>query len=325
MRCALPGRPIRVGDPMPWFSARTVTGNAFELQVSAGRWIVLCFLGSLEAPGAMDEAGSAAGAGRAVPRGSPGRPRGPADVPHDLAPLAALSGAGVQLSRRRRRRDHPTGAATSSAPWCSIRCCIAWRPSRSTIRTATPRCWRNVIGALPEVGRACRRAAVRAGADRAARVRVCLLRAARCASTRRWAAPIPASCSTRPAGRRPSIDHRLKSRRDLVIVEPTLREAIRERIVTPPRPGDRTLSSPFEATRMDRYMVSCYAADHGGHFSRHRDNVNAGARHRKFAASINLNQRLRGLRADLSGVRPAPLRRALWRRDRVLAAARCTR
>jgi hypothetical protein len=36
-------------------------------------------------------------------------------------------------------------------------------------------------------------------------------------------------------------------------------------------------------------MVSCYDSSLGGHFSRHRDNVNAGARHRRFAASINLN------------------------------------
>ena len=46
-------RPIRVGDPMPWFSARTITGQAFELQVSAGRWIVLCLAEAIDAPGAM--------------------------------------------------------------------------------------------------------------------------------------------------------------------------------------------------------------------------------------------------------------------------------
>ena len=40
---------------------------------------------------------------------------------------------------------------------------------------------------------------------------------------------------------------------------------------------------------MDRYLVSCYAAESGGHFFRHRDNVNAGARHRRFAVSFNLN------------------------------------
>jgi predicted 2-oxoglutarate/Fe(II)-dependent dioxygenase YbiX len=35
--------------------------------------------------------------------------------------------------------------------------------------------------------------------------------------------------------------------------------------------------------------VSCYDSALGGHFYRHRDNVNVGAQHRRFAVSINLN------------------------------------
>jgi hypothetical protein len=89
------------------------------------------------------------------------------------------------------------------------------------------------------------------------------------------------------------VDHRLKSRRDLAIVEPTLRDAIRDRIVRRLVPQIERYFA-YKATRMDRYMVSCYAADQGGHFSRHRDNVNAGARHRVFAASINLNKDYEG-------------------------------
>ena len=45
---------------------------------------------------------------------------------------------------------------------------------------------------------------------------------------------------------------------------------------------------------MDRYLVSCYDAETGGHFTRHRDNVNLGARHRRFAASFNLNDGFEG-------------------------------
>ena len=37
---------IRLGDPVPWFSAPLLTGGSFNLHVDAGRWIVLCFLGS---------------------------------------------------------------------------------------------------------------------------------------------------------------------------------------------------------------------------------------------------------------------------------------
>jgi predicted 2-oxoglutarate/Fe(II)-dependent dioxygenase YbiX len=89
------------------------------------------------------------------------------------------------------------------------------------------------------------------------------------------------------------VDHRYKSRQDLVIVEPNLREAIRDRIVRRLVPEIKRYFQ-FNVTRMDRYMVSCYDAARGGHFSRHRDNVNAGARHRRFAASINLNSEYEG-------------------------------
>jgi predicted 2-oxoglutarate/Fe(II)-dependent dioxygenase YbiX len=40
---------------------------------------------------------------------------------------------------------------------------------------------------------------------------------------------------------------------------------------------------------MDRHIVACYDSAIGGHFYRHRDNVNAGAQHRRFAVTINLN------------------------------------
>jgi len=84
------------------------------------------------------------------------------------------------------------------------------------------------------------------------------------------------------------LDHGLKQRRDLVITDPELRATLRDRIV-------RRLLPPIErffryqATRMDRYMVCCYDSATGGHFYRHRDNVNAGAEHRRFAVSLNLN------------------------------------
>ena len=41
---------IVLGDPVPWFGAPLLTGGSFNLQVSAGRWIVLCFLGSPSDP-----------------------------------------------------------------------------------------------------------------------------------------------------------------------------------------------------------------------------------------------------------------------------------
>src|SRR3984957_11074654 len=46
---------IALGDPVPWFSAATVTGGSFHLQVAAGRWIVLCFLGPADDPQARQK------------------------------------------------------------------------------------------------------------------------------------------------------------------------------------------------------------------------------------------------------------------------------
>ncbi len=45
---------------------------------------------------------------------------------------------------------------------------------------------------------------------------------------------------------------------------------------------------------MDRYIVACYDGAVGGHFYRHRDNVNVGVQHRRFAVTINLNKDYEG-------------------------------
>jgi predicted 2-oxoglutarate/Fe(II)-dependent dioxygenase YbiX len=84
------------------------------------------------------------------------------------------------------------------------------------------------------------------------------------------------------------IDHRLKRRQDMIIAAPELRRSIRGHIVERLVPAISRFFH-FEVTRMDRYLVSCYDSAVGGHFFRHRDNLNAGARHRRFAVTINLN------------------------------------
>jgi predicted 2-oxoglutarate/Fe(II)-dependent dioxygenase YbiX len=85
------------------------------------------------------------------------------------------------------------------------------------------------------------------------------------------------------------VDHRLKCRGDLVVALPELREAIRSQIVRRLVPAVDCFFQ-FQATRMDRYIVACYDTAVGGHFHRHRDNINAGAQHRRFAMSVNLNK-----------------------------------
>jgi len=73
------------------------------------------------------------------------------------------------------------------------------------------------------------------------------------------------------------------------VAVPEVRDLIRGQIVRRLLPEIERYFQ-FQATRMDRCIVACYDSAVGGHFHRHRDNVNAGAQHRRFAVSINLNK-----------------------------------
>ena len=88
-------------------------------------------------------------------------------------------------------------------------------------------------------------------------------------------------------------DPRHKKRKDFTIEDNELiqktRGMIRRRVV----PEIQKVHQ-FKVTRMERYIVSCYAAEDGGHFRAHRDNTTAGTAHRRFAVSINLNNEFEG-------------------------------
>jgi predicted 2-oxoglutarate/Fe(II)-dependent dioxygenase YbiX len=86
---------------------------------------------------------------------------------------------------------------------------------------------------------------------------------------------------------------RLKRRKDVPVNVREVRELIRTQVVRRVLPQIERYFQ-FQATRMDRYIVACYDAEDGGHFHRHRDNVNAGAQHRRFALSINLSNNFEG-------------------------------
>ena len=83
-------------------------------------------------------------------------------------------------------------------------------------------------------------------------------------------------------------DHGHKRRRDYIIDD--------EEIIRQAQPASAAASCPrsckahqFKVTRMERYIVACYAAEDGAHFRAHRDNTTKGTAHRRFAVSINLN------------------------------------
>ncbi|MEZ5844094.1 MAG: 2OG-Fe(II) oxygenase [Hyphomicrobiaceae bacterium] len=83
-------------------------------------------------------------------------------------------------------------------------------------------------------------------------------------------------------------DHGHKRRRDFNIEDAALISELQGRFVRRVVPMIRR-AHQFEVTRMERYIVSCYAAEDGGHFRAHRDNTTKGTAHRRFAVSVNLN------------------------------------
>jgi predicted 2-oxoglutarate/Fe(II)-dependent dioxygenase YbiX len=83
-------------------------------------------------------------------------------------------------------------------------------------------------------------------------------------------------------------DHKHKRRKDHIVED---KDAIagaqarfRRRIVP-----EIAKVHQFHVTRMERYLVACYAAEDGAHFNAHRDNTTRGTAHRRFAVSVNLN------------------------------------
>ncbi|MBB3541664.1 MULTISPECIES: 2OG-Fe(II) oxygenase [unclassified Rhizobium] len=83
-------------------------------------------------------------------------------------------------------------------------------------------------------------------------------------------------------------DHNHKRRRDHTIEDDALMAELRGRFIRRIIPEIKKVHQ-FEATRMERYIVSCYDADEEAHFKPHRDNTTKGTAHRRFAVSVNLN------------------------------------
>ena len=88
-------------------------------------------------------------------------------------------------------------------------------------------------------------------------------------------------------------DHAHKRRRDYTVEDPELIRQTQARIQRRIVPEILKVHQ-FKVTRMERYIVSCYAAEDAAHFRAHRDNTTKGTAHRRFAVSINLNADFEG-------------------------------
>ncbi len=83
-------------------------------------------------------------------------------------------------------------------------------------------------------------------------------------------------------------DYGHKRRRDRAIADEQLCKACVVRIHDRLAPEIHK-AFQFRATRIERYIVACYEAETAGHFRPHRDNTTKGTAHRRFAVSLVLN------------------------------------
>jgi predicted 2-oxoglutarate/Fe(II)-dependent dioxygenase YbiX len=281
--------PIVLGDPAPWFGAPLLGGGAFNLQVAAGRWIVLSFLGSPADPRADKELGEILRDAHlfdedrivfcGVLNAPPANPA--SYLARGMPAISFIADYDGAVSRAYGASEMPRTVVLD--PMLRAVADVAWDHAGGHAETI-----RNVLRGLPTVDDS-------AGVPLTAPVLIVprVLDFTLCDFLTQFYDKLGGKESgflLDTAGQTATVvDHKLKRRSDLGIVHPQIREAIRSQIVRRLVPEVERFFQ-FAPTRMDRYIVACYDSATGGHFHRHRDNVNIGAQHRRFAVTINLNK-----------------------------------
>ncbi len=284
---------VALGEHVPWFRAPLVSGGLFDLHVSAGRWVVLSFLGSLEVPRAMEELNRLLS--QAALFGEDHLVVGCilTEPPENVADLAAISSQALffiadydcAISRSFGAVEMPRTVVLD--PLLRAIADVGWDFTAGHAETVS-----NVLRSLPPVDES---AGVSLFAPALIVPRVFSFEL--CDFLMQFYAEQGGQDSGFQFdidGKTTTLsDHRFKRRSDVGVVVPEVRNLVREHIVRRLVPEIERFFQ-FKATRMDRYIVACYDSEVGGHFFRHRDNVNVGAQHRRFALSINLNNDFAG-------------------------------
>ena len=280
---------ITLGDPVPWFGAPLIGDGSFHLQVAAGRWIVLSFLGSPADPRVQAELGALLRDAALFDEDKLVFYGVLTASPADMTPYAQMSTAAISfiadydgaVSRMFGAADMPRTIVLD--PMLRAVADIPWDFAAGHAQSV-----RNVLASLPAVDDS-------AGVPLTAPVLIVprVLDFQLCDFLVQFYEKLGGKDSgflLDSDGKTATVvDYRLKRRNDLLIAAPELRDVIRNQIVRRLLPAMERFFQ-YQATRMDRYIVACYDAAVGGHFYRHRDNVNAGAQHRRFAVTINLSK-----------------------------------
>ncbi|MDE1901382.1 MAG: 2OG-Fe(II) oxygenase [Alphaproteobacteria bacterium] len=279
---------IKLNDPAPWFDAFTITSAQISLSVKAGRWIALCFLGAFNDPAVVYTLAELLGEGKLFDDDHMNFLGVLTEPPQNAAQLAAASHKALGFivdydSALTRLYD------TEKRPRLVILDPLLRFYANFPIGAdgENPAMLRQFLRDLPPVDDY-------AGVPLTAPALIVprVFEPAFCAQLidlYEQDGGTESGFMLDEGGKTKTVIHRdLKSRKDFIVGDPVVRDAMRHRIATRLAPCIERFFQ-YRPTRMDRRIVSCYAAEDGGHFYRHRDNVNAAARHRRFAVSINLN------------------------------------
>lgn len=283
------GQSLASGDPAPWFVARSNVNPRFHFDTVAGRYVVLCFLGS----GARPEAAAVLAAFA----------RHAAVFDGERACLFAVS---IDPEEEAGGRALPEGRWLRwfYDPECRISRlygCVEGRDYKLQTLVLDERL--RLLAALP----------FGSDPDLHARAVVSLVQQAPAPGIGGHAPVLiiprvfePELCQRLIAyyeaggagdsgfmqereGRTVGVyDYSHKRRSDKIIEDEALRAQCRDRIVRRIVP-EVARAFQFRATRLERHLVACYEAETGGHFAPHRDNTTSGTAHRRIAVSVVLN------------------------------------
>jgi predicted 2-oxoglutarate/Fe(II)-dependent dioxygenase YbiX len=288
------GNRVVLGERVPWFSAPLVAGGLFDLHVSAGRWVVLSFLGSPANPRARVELAELLRAADLLAEDHLVLGCIFTGQPEDAAELAAISGNALffvadydgAISRSFGALEMPRTIILD--PMLRAVSDIGWDFAPGHAETV-----RNVVRNLPPVDGS---AGVPLFAPALIVPRVFSFEL--CDFLMQFheeqGGGRDSGFQLDIEGKTTTIsDWRFKRRSDVGVTVPEVRDLVRRQVVRRLVP-ELERYFQYQASRMDRYVVARYDSEVGGHFFRHRDNVNAGAQHRRFALSINLNNDFAG-------------------------------
>lgn len=299
MTNSLPYKILREGDHAPWFEEQTLGGSSFHFDIAAGRYVLLCFFGSASVP-------MAASALQAVSRHAHlfdderlcffGVTCDPADA---LNRRIAESYPGIRFFLDYSGKvSQLYGAVPEEATQSSsvpVRC--LWVLIDPTLRIekiwtleetgATHQAVFEKLATLPKPG-------FHAGFEVHAPILILpnVFDSGFCNDLMDLYdrnggedTGFMTSVNGKTVGK---LDFNHKRRKDFLIEDPEwirlTQKWVQRRVI----PEIKKVHH-FEVTRMERYLIGCYAAEDGGHFRAHRDNTTAGTAHRRFAVSINLN------------------------------------